>query len=216
MKYKYILFDLDGTLTDSGEGIINCVKYTLEHFNIPIPDYETLKTFVGPPLEKQFQIMYGFSEEKSLEAMRLYRERFSVKGIFENSVYEGIPQTLDLLSKQGYTLAVATSKPEIFTIRILDHFNLSNYFSALAGSEMDGRRTDKQEVIEETLSRLGNPDKSQVIMVGDRIYDVAAAKSIGIDVIGVTYGYASEGELEKACPSYFAKNPEDIAKIVSE
>ncbi len=197
-RYDVILFDLDGTLTDSAEGIVNCAEYALNAMGITEPDRSRLLRFIGPPLVDSFMDFYGMSREDALKAVALYRERFPVKGIFENRVYEGIPEALELLKKSGKRLAVATSKPEVYANRILEHFKLAEFFEVVTGAELSGERNAKSEVIEECLKRLGNPDKEIVLMVGDRKHDVIGAKACGVDCAGVKFGYAEENELENA------------------
>lgn len=198
--YQNILFDLDGTLTDPKEGITKCVQYALKAFGIEA-DPDDLVDFIGPPLAESFQKYYHMNAEEALKAVVKYRERFSNIGIFENGVYPGIQELLAELKISGRRVALATSKPEIFAKRILDNYGLSDYFDVIVGSEMNGRRTDKAEVIEEALRQLGivGPEEKQyVLMVGDRLHDMIGAVKNQIDGLGVYYGYAHEGELEEA------------------
>lgn len=215
-KYDVILFDLDGTLTDSAEGIMNCAEYALNLMGITEPDRSRLLRFIGPPLVDSFMDFYGMSREDALKAVALYRERFPVKGIFENRVYEGIPEALDMLKKAGKRLAVATSKPEVYAKRILEHFELAEYFEAVTGAELSGERNAKSEVIEECLKRLGNPDKGTVLMVGDRKHDVIGAKACGVDCAGVKFGYAEENELENAGAICTFDTPIQLAEAVTK
>lgn len=215
-KYDVILFDLDGTLTDSAEGIVNCAEYALNAMGITEPDRSRLLRFIGPPLVDSFMDFYGMSREDALKAVALYRERFPVKGIFENRVYEGIPEALDMLKKAGKRLAVATSKPEVYAKRILEHFELAEYFEAVTGAELSGERNAKSEVIEECLKRLGNPDKGTVLMVGDRKHDVIGAKACGVDCAGVKFGYAEENELENAGVICTFDTPIQLAEAVGK
>ena len=205
--YHYILFDLDGTLTDPKPGITGCVQYALRKFGIEEPDLDKLEPFIGPPLLDSFQEFYGFEEEKGQQAIIYYRERFRTVGLFENEVYPGIAQMLARLQEAGCHLAVASSKPEIFVKRILEHFGLLSYFEVVVGSELDGRRARKEEVVEEALRQLlGEEALTQhglrriedAVMVGDRKFDIQGAKRFGIASIGVRYGYAGQGELEEA------------------
>ena len=168
-----ILFDLDGTLTDSGPGITRCVQYALASFGIEEPDLEKLNCYVGPPLLESFMNFAGLGCEEAQQAITKYRERYEAEGIFENEVYEGIPEVLAYLKEKGKILAVASSKPEKYVEQILEHFEIRKYFTVVTGSEMNETRTDKGEVIAETLRRLGAEDsRSDVVMVGDRSYDV--------------------------------------------
>lgn len=215
-RYDVILFDLDGTLTDSAEGIMNCAEYALNAMGITEPDRSRLLRFIGPPLVDSFMDFYGMSREDALKAVALYRERFPVKGIFENRVYEGIPEALELLKKAGKRLAVATSKPEVYAKRILEHFKLAEFFEAVTGAELSGERNAKSEVIEECLKRLGNPDKGTVLMVGDRKHDVIGAKACGVDCAGVKFGYAEENELENAGAICTFDTPIQLAEAVTK
>ncbi len=214
--YQYILFDLDGTLTNSKEGITKCVQYALKHFNIIEEDLEKLVPFIGPPLVNSFETFYGMSREDALTATEQYRVRFKDIGLFENYPYEGIDVLLEKLVKSGKTLAVATSKPEIFTHRILEKFDLAKYFTVVAGSEIDGTRNEKSEVIEEAFRRLklSESDKNNAIMVGDRLHDVIGAKKFGIPVIGVQYGFAEEGELLKNGADYIVNTVEELGDFL--
>lgn len=212
--YDAVLFDLDGTLTDSGIGITNSVKYALEKQGITVKDRKELFRFVGPPLVEAFQKFYGFSPEKALETTHIYREYYSVKGLFENEVYDGIEDLLKKLKNDGKRVIVATSKPELFARKILDRFSLSQYFEYIAGANMDETRTDKTEVIKYALEKCNINDLSRVVMVGDREHDIFGAKKIGTDSIGVLYGYGSREELEKAGATHIAATPEEIYDIV--
>lgn len=201
IMYKAILFDLDGTLTESGEGITKSVQYALEKIGKPEPDLEKLKVFVGPPLLEQFMKYTGIDVENARRAVEFYRERYTVTGIFENSVYDGIEDLLYSLKKKGYVLAVASSKPEKYVRIILEHFNLAHYFDEIVGSEMNGGRTRKNEVIEEVLLRLGYQNKrEQVLMVGDKEHDVFGARQAGVECVAVSYGYGTREELVNAQP----------------
>lgn len=197
-NYTYLLFDLDGTLTDSGSGILHCVQYALEQCGMPEPDETKLHPFIGPPLLESFQKISGMSPEQAAYAVKEYRRRFSKIGMFENAVYDGIPELLNMLQKAGYTLAVATSKPEVYTLQILAHFHLSAYFQVIAGSDIHREGETKADVIRLALRRLGLPEQNppKTVMIGDRKHDIIGAKECGIPCIGVSYGYAPEGELE--------------------
>jgi len=212
--YKYILFDLDGTLTDPGIGITNSVMYALKKFGIEVDDRASLYKFIGPPLLESFQKFYGFSKEDSELGLKYYREYFKPKGLYENKVYEGIESLLQELKKQGKKLLVATSKPEEFAIEILKHFHLLDYFDFVAGASMDEKRVKKADVITYALESYGITDKSSVIMVGDREHDVLGAKENELKSIGVQYGYGDYEELVHAGADYIAQNPEDILQIV--
>lgn len=207
-----ILFDLDGTLTDSKEGIIKSIQYALAYFGIDEKE-ENLNEFLGPPAHIAYQKYYGFSEEQAFEAVEKYRERFSVKGIYENSVYKGIPELLRKLRADGKILAVATSKPIKYTEIILSHFGLSGYFDVVVGSSMDGTFSDKSDIVAEALRRC-SVDKSRCIMVGDRKYDIIGAKDNGIRSIGVLYGYGDREELMSENADFLVETAADIYDIV--
>lgn len=212
--YQTVLFDLDGTLTDPGIGITNSVAYALEKYGIRTADRSELYKFIGPPLQDSFEMFYGFSGKDARKAVDYYREYYKDKGIYENRLYEGMDTLLQSLCDAGRTLLVATSKPEAFARQILDHFAISRYFTYIAGSNMDGTRARKDEVIAYALEAGSIPDLSSAVMVGDREYDIAGAKRAGIDSIGVLFGYGSRQELEEAGADYIAKLPEDIGPII--
>ena len=214
--YSTILFDLDGTLTDSEQGIINSIEYALTKYEIRLESKADLRKFLGPPLKDSFIQFCGFSDEKADEAVNFYREYFKEKGIFENIVYQGIYDLLEKLKSKNKTLILATSKPEPFTLRILEHFDLLNYFDFVAGSNMDNTRCRKDEVISYALNSCKITDLSSAIMVGDREHDIIGAKKVGIDSIGVLYGYGNLQELKNAGATYIAKDTEEIYKIVTD
>ena len=211
--FKYYLFDLDGTLTDPALGITNSFIYALKSFGMEIPSYERLCTFIGPPLIQTFETQFGFNMAQCQEGVKKYREYFSQKGLFENTAYDKIPELLEELKKQGKHLLVATSKPEEYSVKILEHFNLSSYFDFICGSNMDESRSKKEEVIEYALTKIGNPSKDQVLMIGDREYDIIGAKKNGLKSCGVLFGYGSKQELEKAGADFIAPTVMDILKI---
>lgn len=213
---QVILFDLDGTLTESGEGIINCVQYALEKLGKKEEHPENLQCFIGPPLKEQFMKYAGLSEKEGEKAVVYYRERYTTTGIFENRLYPKIPELLELLKINNKILAVASSKPEVYVKQILEHFQIADYFTAIVGSELDGRRTEKAEVIEEALRRMHlEEERDKVLMVGDRSQDVQGAISCGLQCIGVAYGYGSREELEKAGAVYIADSVEDLGILAS-
>lgn len=212
--YQYILFDLDGTLTDPGEGITNSVAYALKKYNIIVEDRRELYKFIGPPLQESFRRFYGFSEEQSLEAVEFYREYFSVKGIFENEVYKGTEETLSALKEKGKHIILATSKPEKFARQILEHFELMKYFDFVAGATMDGTRSKKDDVIRYAVSNYPVNDLSKAVMIGDREHDILGANKVGMASIGVLFGYGDNDELTKAGATYIVKEMKDILNIV--
>lgn len=214
--YHYILFDLDGTLTDPKQGITRCVQYALRRFGIEEQNLDKLEPFIGPPLLDSFREFYGFDEEKGRQAITYYRERFSTVGLFENKVYPGVARMLAGLQAAGCRLAVASSKPEVFVKRILEHFGLISYFEVIVGSELDGSRTKKEEVVEEALRQLlqGAGKLEDTAMVGDRKFDIQGAKAHHIAAVGVAYGYAAEGELEEAGADRIAETVEELESIL--
>lgn len=213
--YNTILFDLDGTLTDPKEGITKSVQHALKAFGVEA-ELDDLLCFIGPPLQWSFEEYYGFDEEKAKLAIEKYRERFREVGMFENEVYEGIEEMLETLAKEGKTLAVATSKPEVFAVQILEHFGLAKYFKVIVGSELDGTRVNKKDVIEEVFVRLQLTEEEKVhtLMIGDRKHDIIGAKACGIDSIGVRFGYGEGNELEEAGATYIVETVEELEKNI--
>ena len=210
---KTILFDLDGTLTDSGEGIINCVIYALERFGLPIPPRDSLRYFVGPPLHESF-IKQGVPADRAEEAVAVYRERYVPTGMFENSPYPGVRELLETLKTEGYTLYVASSKPEWMCVKILEHFDLAKYFEMICGATMDTSRNSKAKVIAYLLDQCGRAEKT--IMVGDTAFDVIGAKAHGIPTIGVSWGYGRVEEMQAAGAAAIACTMEDLEKLLKE
>jgi len=209
-----ILFDLDGTLTDPGLGITNSVMYALRKYGMEVPSRQELYSFIGPPLKQSFMRWCGFDEAEGEQAVKYYREYYRDKGLLENEVYDGIEDMLKALREKGKRLAVATSKPEEFAIRILEHFGLAQYFEVIAGDTLDFKRNTKADVIASALERLGVTDRSGVIMVGDREHDVIGAKAQDLPCIGVLFGYGSQEELEAAGAKHIAQTPADVLKYV--
>lgn len=213
-NYQIVLFDLDGTLTDPGVGITNSVAYALKKYGIEVADKTQLYPFIGPPLIDSFEKYYGFSEEEAKHAVTLYREYFREKGIFENEVYDGIAPMLEHLTDSGKTLIVATSKPEIFARQILEHFQLDGCFRYIAGANLDGTRSKKNEVIEYALEACDVTDRSAAVMIGDRDYDIIGAQKTGLDSVGVLYGYGNRAELERAQATYIVKTVADLEQLL--
>lgn len=212
--YNTVLFDLDGTLTDPGLGITNSAAHALRYWGINVEDRASLYKFIGPPLQDSFQNFYGFSEEDSKLAIDRFREYFREKGIFENEPYEGIDLLLKTLQNSGKTIILATSKPEEFAKTILAHFHLDQYFDFVAGASMDETRCRKADVITYALDSYGITDLSDAVMIGDREHDILGAKQIGINSIGVLYGYGSREELERAGATYIAETVADIIQFI--
>ena len=210
---KTILFDLDGTITDSGEGIMNCAAYSLEHFGLPVPDRATLRQFVGPPLRDTF-IRFGVPADKAEEAITVYRSRYIPVGRFENFPYEGIRELLAKLKAEGHRLYIATSKPEQMSIEILEHFDLAQYFDRICGATLDGSRDEKDKVIAYLLKETGAGNDA--IMVGDTAFDVLGAAAHGIPTIGVSWGYGEVADMEKAGAKAIAYSMDRLYGLLTE
>ena len=212
--YKYVLFDLDGTLTNPEIGITNCVMYALEKFGITVKERKELHPFIGPPIKYSFQTFYGFSEEDSEQAVVYFRERFGEKGLYENELFDGVIEMLQSMKKQGKIIILATCKLEEYAIEILKYFQIYQYFDYIAGSTIDGGRGEKEEVIAHALEMNHIEDKTQAIMVGDTKYDIIGAKKNGLDSIGVLLGFGDFKELKEAGATYIAETLEDILTYV--
>lgn len=208
---KTILFDLDGTLTDSGEGIINCATLALRHFGLPIPSYADMRTFVGPPLRDSF-IRFGVPADQADEAIRVYRSRYIPTGMFENTPYPGIRELLEKLRAEGCTLYVATSKPEEMSVTILEKFDLAKYFRRICGASIDSSRSTKDAVIAYLLESSGA--KEDMVMVGDTKYDILGAKAHGIPAIGVGWGYGKVEEMEEAGAAGIAETMDELIGLI--
>lgn len=215
MQYHTILFDLDGTLTDPKEGITKSVAYALQHFGIQVENLDSLTCYIGPPLAVSFPEYHGISEEDTPTAVAKYRERFSDVGWAENLVYDGIEQMLAALKQAGKKLLVATSKPEVFAVRILEHFGLNGYFDLICGAPMHAPKGHgKADVIRDALERAGISELSGAIMVGDRLHDVEGAHKIGLPCIGVLYGYGDREEMEACRADYIAEDVEALRAML--
>ena len=211
---NYIFLDLDGTITNPAEGITKCFEYALNHFGIEVESRAQLEQFIGPPLRKSFMEGFGFEEEQAIEAVAKYRERFGPIGMFENEVYPGMEQALQSLKEAGKVLIVATSKPEHMAKKILAHFNLDGYFDDICGSCDDSNRNEKDEVIRYALEKHGITALDDVLMVGDRKFDVIGAAKCGLKCMGVLYGFGDREELESAGAAYIAETVEEMARII--
>ena len=214
MSFETILFDLDGTLTDPALGITNSVAYALKKMGITPPKRKELLKFIGPPLAESFEKYYGLKREDAYKAVDIYREYFAPTGIFENTVFDGVPEMLESLKKAGKTLALATSKPIIFADRILKHFDLFKFFDLTVGSNLDGTLTDKAEVVAVVLEKLGKPDPKTAVMVGDRSHDIIGGAKNNLFTVGVTFGYGSKKELEDAGASRLAHSVDELLQIL--
>ena len=210
---KAILFDLDGTLTDSGEGIINCVKLALNHYGIKVDNEESLRVFIGPPLQKTF-VEFGIPKEEVDNAIKIYRDRYIPIGKFENRPYDGIRELLVKLRDSGCKLYVATSKPEETALEILDHFDMTKYFDIICGASFDVSRHSKDKVIEHLLERIG--EKIDAVMVGDTAFDVLGAKSNGIPTIGVSWGFGKVAAMVEAGAIGIANTMDELYDLLTK
>ena len=216
--YRYALFDLDGTLTDPSLGITNSIMHALSKMGREIPSRESLYRFIGPPLVPAFQEFIGMTPEEAEQAVVFYREYFSVTGLFENTPYDGITELLTKLKEHGVILAVATSKPEQFAVRIIEHFGMADTFTLVCGATLDSSRSKKGDVIAYTLKKLGitDADKSDVLMIGDRHHDIEGAKENGLVSAGVLWGFGDENELKTAGADAVAHDMDELFKIITE
>jgi phosphoglycolate phosphatase len=214
-EYELILFDLDGTLTDPKLGITRAVRYALARYDISVADLDSLTPFIGPPLHQSFARYYGFDARQAREAVTFYREYFTDTGIYENTVYPGIPQLLERLSAGERRLIVATSKPTVYAQRIVEHFQLGAYFTRVVGSDLDLTRTDKAEIIADILKAYPDVAREAIVMIGDREHDVIGARAHDLDTIGVTYGYGSLAELQAAGATAIADSVAELATLLT-
>lgn len=210
---KTVLFDLDGTLTDSGQGIINCVIPALEYFGLPVPSREALRVFVGPPLHDSF-VAHGVPADQTAKAVEIYRSRYVPIGKYENTPYPGIRELLEHLKARGYTLMVATSKPEEMSVDILNHFDLAKYFDCICGASLDTSRTNKDDVIRYLIDQNGRSE--HMVMVGDTKYDILGAKANGLPAIGVAWGYGEVAEMQHAGAAAIAHSIEELERLLTE
>ncbi|MCR5393003.1 MAG: HAD hydrolase-like protein [Olsenella sp.] len=212
---RAVLFDLDGTLTASGEGIVRSVQYALEQMGREVPDPSALTVFIGPPLVQEFMDFSGMTHDEAFRALELYRERYTTVGLFENHPYQGIVELLGSLRAAGIITCVASSKPEPFVLRILDHFGMTELFDQVVGATLDEKRTAKADVIDEALARLGMRDeKDSVIMVGDRAQDARGALAASVGFVGVTYGYGTRGELLDAGAHTIVDTVDELGRVL--
>lgn len=215
-KYDILLFDLDGTLTDPEEGISNAVKYSLSYFGIEENDMKKLRGFIGPPLIDGYMDICGFSYENALIARDKYRDYYSEKGVLENNIYPGIKDLLEEMKLIGKRMFVATSKPVVYADIILKHFGLFNYFEGVCGAEMSEKQHRKSNVIKKAISIAGESDLKKYLMIGDRKHDLIGANEVGIDSLGVLFGYGTKEELVEYCPKYIAETVSDLERILKE
>ena len=211
--YETVLFDLDGTIIDSSEGIMNSFEYTFRKLGLPVPTREEMNVFIGPPLHYSFENICGLSKQGAERAVEIYREYFAERGVRENRVYDGMEKLFAKLCARGKRLLLATSKYELYAVQILENLGFMKYFSFVAGSQKDGGRGTKREVIEYALACAG-ASKESAVMVGDRMHDTLGASEAGIDSIGVLFGFGSKEELISAKATYIAESPEDIFRMI--
>lgn len=212
-RYAYCLFDLDGTLTDPGEGITRSVAYALSFFGIEVKDRTALYPFIGPPLVESFSTFYGFSPEQARQAIERYREYFSRQGIFENELYPGIKELLEDLKRHGVRILLASSKPEVYARKILEHFQLLPFFDFVAAATMDDTRSKKTDVVRYALETCGiSPNRA--VMIGDRHHDIEGAKDNALESIGVLWGYGSREELSAAGATRLAESVPQLASLL--
>ena len=216
MKKNIILFDLDGTLLNTEEGISKCVRYALEKFGIQEEDQKKIRRFIGPPLFDSFQREYGFSEEDSWKAVAYYRERYDDIGVWECKLYPQVEETLQKLSEQGYRIGVASSKPEKFCPLLMKHFGIDKYFEVIGGATSDGKAGSKAAVLEDVLKRFGVTDKNEVVLIGDTRYDALGAKEVGIDCIGITYGFEQDMDSMREAGAHICDTLEEVMAYLEE
>ncbi|MBP3611737.1 MAG: HAD hydrolase-like protein [Rikenellaceae bacterium] len=213
LDYDWLLFDLDGTLTDPFEGITRSVEYALNAFGIEVEDRRVLAPFIGPPLVESLTERYGFTMEDAVAAVAKYREYFAVKGLYENELFEGIPELLSDCRKAGYKISMATSKPTHYARIIAEHFDIARYFDAIHGSSLDGTRITKSSVVAEVVAEE-HLDPSRALMIGDRRHDVEGAGEHGIRTVGVLYGYGSREEHEAAGAAYIVNDLDELRELL--
>lgn len=212
--YQYILFDLDGTLTDPREGITKSVQYALSKFDIDEPDLSSLEHFIGPPLYDEFIRCYGFDDTQAKQGVAAYRERFDRIGWKENLLFDGVPALLAALRSAGRKIAIASSKPTVFVDRILQWFEIAPYFDAISGATLDGTISTKAQVVEQALNMLSVPDRREAVLVGDRFHDVEGARQCSIDCIGLTMGFGGYEELQQAGARYIVQDLAALQRLL--
>lgn len=212
-KFKYILFDFDGTLTDSSEGIFKSLSYAFEFYGHGEPSEKFLRKFIGPPLHYSFKEFCGFSDEHAAEMTEKYRERYRVTGYLENFIYDGIPETLEKLKERGFVLATASSKPEKFVHDICEQRDIKKYFDFIGGTKFDNTSESKAVVIENAMKKIG-ASKENTLMVGDRLFDIDGAHTVGIPCCAVLYGFGCREEFEEHNADYIVEKPQDILDLV--
>ena len=212
--YKHIIFDLDGTLSDSREGIFNAYDFACERLKIDKPGAETLKTLIGPPLQKGFETVFGLTGPENDNAVKVFREYYATKGLFENTLYNGMLQLLDQLVRAGASLYVATSKYDTYARQVLRYFSIEGYFTDVSGADYSGLHASKTDLVATLLRRNNIRDPLEVVIIGDTGYDIDAAAEFGIDSIGVTYGFSSNEEIASFSPDYTAGSVAELGKLL--
>lgn len=212
--YQYILFDLDGTLTDPREGITKSVQYALSKFGIDEPDLSSLEHFIGPPLYDEFRRCYSFDDAQAKQRVEAYRERFDRIGWKENRLFDGVPALLSALQSAGRKIAIASSKPTVFAERIVQWFEIAPYFDAISGATLDGTISTKAQVVEQALNMLSVPDRREAVLVGDRFHDVEGARQCSIDCIGLTMGFGGYEELQQAGARYIVQDLAALQRLL--
>ena len=211
-----VLFDLDGTISNSKEGITKCVQYALKHFGIEEPDLDKLDVFIGPPLVESFMKYYNFTLEQAKEATAKYRERYAPIGIHETYMYPGTRECIEELKKQGYRIGMASSKPTDYCKIVLEDFGILDLFDDVVGATMDGRIGTKEEVLEEVFRRWSYVERGEICLVGDTLFDVNGAKHAGIPCVGVTYGFGKAEDLKKAGAVALIDNLMELPKVLKD
>ena len=215
-RYENVLFDLDGTLTDPAEGILNSIRHSLTYYpEITVPNREILEKFIGPPLWESYVKYCGMDKKTAEEAVEHYREYFRPTGIFENKLYDGIPELLKALKESDVNIRLATSKPDVFARRILDHFGITEYFTSVRGSELDGSLVNKADVIARVMTENAGITASNTVMIGDTAFDIIGARANGIPAIGVTYGYGSSREIADAGAFMIVKTVGELSTVLT-
>lgn len=212
---RYILFDLDGTLVNSKEGIFKSVYYALDSLGIEESEPEKLRRFIGPPLDYSFKTFYNLNDTGVKKAIEKYRERYTEKGVYECKLYDGMTDAVKQLYQQGKIICLATSKPQIFAEQILDMFHLKEYFTVLVGASLDNRLSEKTDIIAEVLRQIPGVDKNEMIMIGDREHDIIGARENGLQSIGIQHGFAEEGEFEAAGADYIVKDTKELLALLA-
>ena len=214
-KYDYVIFDFDGTVTDTGEGILKSLQYSFEQMGHEVPDLSDLKKFIGPPIHYSYVTFYGIDESEVEQYIKKYRERYRKIGIYECFVYDGMVETLKALRKNGVKIGIASSKPISLVYDVMEYLKLTEYFDAVVGTQFDdSNHPGKTDLVLQSMEKLGDADKKRTLMVGDRYFDIDGAAGAGVDSVGVTYGYGSREEFIEHGATYIVDSPQEILNIV--